>query len=73
MAKRYAVQALVLTMQSSVYAGPSGVATTVPVTRGGEPSIVAPTILINGPLYQEMKVAFAKVFLAFQEMFTKHG
>ena len=67
------VQAPAPTMQSSVYAGPSGVAATVPVIGGGEPSAIATTIAVDATSCQETKEAFAEVSSAFQEMSTKHG
>ena len=45
------VQAPTPTMQFSVYARPSGVAATVPIIGGGEPSANTTTIAINAPLH----------------------
>ena len=59
------VQALAPIMQSSVDAGPSGVAAIVPVIGGGEPSAIATTIAIDAPSHQETKEAFAEVSSTF--------
>ena len=62
------------TAQSSVFAGRSGVAPTVPVAAGSvQPSAVATTIPVDVPSCQETKEAFQEVSSAFQEMSTKHG
>ena len=45
------VQAPTPTMQFSVYARPSGVATIVPLIGGGEPTIVATMIVVNAPSF----------------------
>ena len=66
------VQAPTPTMQSSVDAGPSGVAATMPVIGGGEPSAIATTIAVNAPSPQEAEEAFAEISSAFQEMHAKH-
>ena len=60
--------------QSSVYAGPSGVAPIVPVARGsGQPSAMTSTIPVDAPTRQEAKEAFDEVSSAFKEMPKKHG
>ena len=62
------------TEQSSVFAGCSGVAPTIPVAAGSvQPSAVATTVPVDVPSRQETKEAFQEVSLAFQEMPTKHG
>ena len=66
------VQSPTPTMQSNVYAGPSGVAVTVPVTSGGEPSIITMTTVVDAPSRQETKEAFAEVSSTFPEMSAKH-
>ena len=62
------------TVQSSVHAGTSGIAPTVP-GAGGLPSIgtVAPTIPADVPSRQETKEAFEEVSSAFKGMTAKHG
>ena len=68
------MQQPVPTEQSSVFAGRSGVAPTVPVAAGSvQPSAVATTIPVDAPSRQETKEAFQEVSSAFQEMSTKHG
>ena len=62
------------TAQSSVFAGRSGVAPTVPVAAGSvQPSAVTTMIPMDVPSRQETKEAFQEVSSAFQELSTKHG
>ena len=62
------------TAQLSVYAGPSGVAPTIPIAGGSvQPSAMAPTIPVDAPTRQETKEAFDEVSLAFKKMSKKHG
>ena len=62
------------TAQSSVFAGRSGVAPTVPVATGSvQPSVDATTVPVDAPSRQDTKEAFQEVSSAFQEMSTKHG
>ena len=62
------------TEQPSVFAGRSGVASTVPVTAGSvQPSVVATTVPVDVPFHQETKEAFQEVSSAFQDMYAKHG
>ena len=62
------------TVQSSVFAGRSGVAPTIPVATGSvQPGAMATTIPVDAPSRQETKEAFQEVSSAFQEMSTKHG
>ena len=62
------------TEQSSVFAGCSGVARTVPVAEGSvQPSAVAPTVPVDVPSHQETKEAFQEVSSAFEDMSAKHG
>ena len=68
------MQAPIPTAQSSVFAGRSGVAPTVPIATGSvQPSVVAPTVPVDVPSRQETKEAFQEVSSAFQDMSTKHG
>ena len=68
------MQQLMPTAQSSVFAGRSGVAPTIPVAAGSvQPGTVATTIPVDAPSRQETKEAFQEVSSAFQEMSTKHG
>ena len=68
------MQQPVSTEQSSVCAGRSGVAPTVPVVAGSvQPSDVAPTVPMDVPSRQETKEAFQEVLTTFQDMSTKHG
>ena len=62
------------TLQSSIVAGTSGIAPTIPVV-GGAPSIgtVTPTIPADVPSRQETKEAFEEVSSAFKGMTEKHG
>ena len=61
-------------VQSSVFAGSSGVAPTVPVV-GGLPSLgtVTPTVPVDVPSCQETKEAFEEVSSVFKGMTEKHG
>ena len=69
-----AMQAPTPTMQLSVFVGRGGVAPTVPVAEGSaQPSVVAPTVLVDVPSHQKTKEAFQEVSLAFQDMSAKHG
>ena len=62
------------TEQSSVFAGRSGVAPTVPVAAESvQPSAVATTVPVDVLSRQEMKEAFQEVSSAFQDMSAKHG
>ena len=62
------------TVQSSVFAGTSGIASTVPIA-GGIPSFgtMAPTIPVDVPSHQWTKEAFEEVSSAFKGMTEKHG
>ena len=61
-------------MQSSVFAGTSGIVPIVPIV-GVLPSFgtVAPTIPVDVPSRQETKEAFEEVSSAFKGMTEKHG
>ena len=73
-AKAFTVAQVTSTVQSSVFAGSSGRAPTIPVA-GGLPSTgtIAPTIPANVPSRQETKEAFEEVSSAFKGMTEKHG
>ena len=67
------MQAPTPTRQSNVFAGPSGLAPTIPVVgdQGGTRAM-APTIPMDVPFLQERKEAFAKVSSGSKEMSKKH-
>ena len=65
------MQTLAPTMQSNVFARPSGVAHATPVMGGSGPNTIPPIIPIDAPSHQEIKEAFSEVSSTFQEMSTK--
>ena len=52
-------------MQSSMFACPSGITPTVPVTGQSAPSAIAQTIPLNTPTHEKTKESFTEVSSAF--------
>ena len=52
-------------MQSSVFADPSGITPTVPLTGQSPPSVIAQIVPLDAPMRKETKEAFMEVSSAF--------